>query len=712
MVTNDVVVTHLVPHTFFRGEYPIEPLQNGAHDGFNVTVRVHLYAARETQGTLSVRGNWTASATDSIPIALPVGESVVNLTVLATAADVDLWWPNGLGEQPLYDVAVSFVGSNGGTVVETSRRLGFRHFAIVTGPDTSPGYVRNATGAEGTDSLGMFFRINGAAVYSRGANMIPMEELEGRMREDAHRRLVASARDARFNTFRVWGGGIFLPDAFYDACDEAGIMLYHDMMYAQQGHSPKRTSTQESELRHQVRRLSHHPSIVVWDGCNECVVTNDGPTKIYEDFVLAIVADEDKSRSVWPACPAAGWSTGVDRLTSRPTGGPLRTQYLVKMETHGPYQHGNGWIAVNSADFDPSRNGVPTIVSKTNTSVLLPSVFGSEFGTVVMSSFESMSAYLKQNHWGLHGGAPDERCKAPGPCDGKNPMAERNYDCDPLIRRYFGDEAAKADTLNSTGEIAFKRQLYQCMLSQALEIKSDIEHRRSTNTYGTIVWQYNEIWPTGGWGSIEYGTPAYGQVLGGRWKPLQYFYESHLFCDVICACSDTLCFVKNDGVVPFEGFANLTIVELASGRERILTIERVRLDAGAGTSYFFEVDTTGMDRSAEILTIEVRNANGGAIVSSNVATLALPQDLVLPRANVTATVDSATPESDGSFRIRIDADAVAMYVVLTTRAHGRFSENAFLLNGPKTISFLPFVDDQLDVLKSSLRVESLSGNMG
>lgn len=401
-------ISHLVPHVFYKGAYPTTPLRDGHHGGFEVVVRVHLYAPREISGNLTVRGSWESDdvhASVSQTIDLPAGETTVNVTLDARdPAAYKLWWPNGLGEQNLYDVVATFIAENDETTtfspVQTTRRVGFRHFAIVTGNDTDPSYVHNATGADGTSNLGMIFKINGASIFSRGANMIPMEELEGRMRGDAHRRLVQSAADANFNTFRVWGGGMYLPDVFYDACDEAGIMLYHDMMYAQQGHSPKRTATQEREFRHQVRRLSHHPSIVVWDGCNECVVSNDGDTEIYESFVLATVADEDKSRSVWPACPAAGWQSGVDRLTSRPNGKKLQTQYVAKLETHGPYQHGNGWIAANSADYDPSRNGVPTLLSKVSTGVQYPNIFGSEFGSVVMSSFESMTAYLEPEHWG------------------------------------------------------------------------------------------------------------------------------------------------------------------------------------------------------------------------------------------------------------------------------------------------------------------------
>lgn len=99
----------------------------------------------------------------------------------------------------------------------------------MTGNDTNPEYVKENKNADGNDSQGMLFRVNGMVIFSRGANMIPMEELEGRLVAAAHAQLVASSRDAGMNTLRVWGGGIFLPPAWYDACDELGILVYHDM---------------------------------------------------------------------------------------------------------------------------------------------------------------------------------------------------------------------------------------------------------------------------------------------------------------------------------------------------------------------------------------------------------------------------------------------------------------------------------------------------
>eukprot|EP01062_Namystynia_karyoxenos_P017405 TRINITY_DN163_c0_g1_i1.p1 TRINITY_DN163_c0_g1~~TRINITY_DN163_c0_g1_i1.p1 ORF type:complete len:1043 (+),score=341.75 TRINITY_DN163_c0_g1_i1:110-3130(+) len=710
-------ISHVVPHTFYKGPYPAAPIAPGRHGGFEVRVRLHLWAPAPVSGTVAVSGAWGEQA--SAPVSVPAGDSNVTLTLTASAKQVELWWPAGLGSQPLYNVSATFTPAAGGAAVSAQRRIGFRTFAIVTGNDTDPQYVKDSEGADGTSALGMLFRVNGAAIFSRGANMIPMEELEGRLSGEAHRRLVRSAADAKMNTLRVWGGGIFLPDEFYDACDEYGILLYHDMQFAQRGHSPKETPTQAAEFRHQVRRLSHHPSIAIWDGCNECHVVIGTATGIYATFVLTVVTEEDQMRSVWPSCPAEGWSSGVHRLTSQPNGSPLglNPQFLAAdagrgaRETHGPYQHSNLWKPpVNKGDYDPNRNPVPlTVKPGTATGPGAANVFASEFGAVVMSSFESMAPTLAPEHWALHGGAPDAVCPK-WPCDGYNPMAERNYGCGNMMKRFFGDNAAADGVLNTTGAAPFKRQLYQCMLSQGLEMKANIEQRRAGNQFGIIVWQYNEIWPTGGWGSIEYGTPVAGQVIGGRWKPLQYFYMNHLYADVILACGLSWCYVKNDGVRPFQGTALVQKVTLATGATAVLKNETLALAAGAGVTQWLPIDTSGVDTATEIVTAAVLDA-AGATVSHNVATLTVPAAMKPPKATVTTTVSPAVT-ADGTVSIEVEATGgVALYVVLTTAAHGRFSDNAFALNGKRTVSFLPFRPGQEAALRQTLRVEHLAQNM-
>lgn len=557
-----VAITDVVPQISYAGEYPTSPLTDATHSGFDVHVRVHTWAARPTSGTLAITGAWDGGSRTQL-VAIGTGNTSTTVA-LPTATAVKLWWPSGHGAQPLYNLSATFTPSMhgasaaqgvaaaaaaaaaggeqpqgvrvaGGQPVTAVRRVGFRFFALVTGNDTDPAYVAASKGKDGTSSLGMLWRVNGAAIFVKGANMIPMEELEGRMSASAHRQLVHSAADGGMNVLRVWGGGIFLPRAWYEACDELGVMVYHDMQYSHGHGTPQNDATQDAELRHQIRRLASHPCIVVWDGCNECSVVEGTPDDVFRTFVMTVVAEEDSSRAIWPSCPALGWTGGVDRLTAIPNGNVLRTpKNATPIETHGPYQHGGGFPAVNGdATFEPvaaaMHGGMPITLSApagkqqhaaaagsaipgarpsmpvstppmpwtgTFRGLGRPSVFASEFGASVYSSFESMSPTIAKEHWSIHGGARGDSCSggqnpsSPGTgryrCNGTNAMSLRNYPCDNIITQYFGPS-----NFDAANEHSFKKQLWQCMVGQALLIKSDIETRRSKNQFGIIVWQLN-----------------------------------------------------------------------------------------------------------------------------------------------------------------------------------------------------------------------------
>lgn len=254
------------------------------------------------------------------------------------------------------------------------------------------------------------------------------------------------------------------------------------------------------------------------------------------------------------------------------------------------------------------------------------------------------------------------------------------------------------------------------MLSQALEMKSNIETRRSQNQLGCIVWQYNEIWPTGGWGSIEYGTVGHtqGQVLGGRWKPLQYFYKRSIYADVMATCGAAgKCFVKNDRAgASFNGAVMLASFEFATGKSVPLHTETVKLGSGAGVTHFFDggAAVAALNGSTHMLIAAVVDADAnGAQVSRNEIALAPPAAMKLPAATVNATVADKVA-ADGSVAITLDASAAALYVTLTSQAQGRFSDNAIALTpGRTTVSFIPVQDIPADVslLKKTLRVEHL-----
>jgi len=703
---SSAAITAVVPQIFYSGEYPTSPLQDGSHGGFAVDVRVHLWATAATSGTVAISGDWGETAKQTVQV--PAGDSDVTLKMTASANQIKLWWPAGHGAQPLYNITTSFTPSTPTAAVmaspETIKRVGFRMFALVTGNDSDPAYVKANGNTDGTDVLGMLWRINGAVIWCKGANMIPMEELEGRMSADAHTQLVRNAVAGGLNTLRVWGGGMFLPEAWYDACDEMGIMIYHDMQYAQGGHSPANTTDQTAELQHQIRRLANHPSIVMWDGCNECHVVIGTPTGIYATFVMTVVAQEDKSRVVWPSCPASGWTSGVNRLTSIPNGNTLTTpKEGPRFETHGPYQHGTGFPAVNGAsNLELFPSNIPIQVDNTATGPGLPNVFASEFGSSVYSSFESMSPTLDPKHWSIHGGAPPDTCQGgfQSHCKGNNTMAQRNYPCDNIIDVYFG-----TSNFDEVGETTFKKQLWQCMVGQALLIKQNIETRRSKNEFGCIVWQFNEIWPTGGWGSIEYGTVGYtsGQVLGGRWKPLQHWYKQSIYADVMATCGQGgSCYVKNDAIVPFSGTVEILSVNFATSVTKQLYHEKTTLAAGAGTKQMFTVPT--INGTTDILLSTV-TADDGTILSQHPVPMTEPKNMKLPQATVTFKV-AEQQNADGSVDVTVISDNLALYVTLTTLAQGYFTENAYMLIGgvTKTVQFIPVQGFTMDQLKS-LRVE-------
>ena len=289
-------------------------------------------------------------------------------------------------------------------------------------------------------------------------------------------------------------------------------------------------------------------------------------------------------------------------------------------------------------------------------------------------------------------------------------MAERNYPCDNLIDVYFGTKGE--DYFNVSSEANFKAQLYQCQLSQALYMKSNIETRRAQNQLGHLVWQYNEIWPTGGWGSIEYGSPRPGQVLGGRWKPLQYFYRRSIFADVMATCGDGgACYVRNDRAGrPFEGSCTVASLEFATGAAKTVhTLDltgKSALAPGAGVTRFFTVDLSAVDASTHMLTAScapvaadavtttsfVRAGAVGASGRRRVAQRNPPRAagrLTLPPAAVSATV-AKTSNADGTVDVTLKANATALYVTLTTAAQGRFTDNAFAVTAAaQVIQFVP-----------------------
>ena len=161
-------ISHLVPHVSYLGDYPTQILNEESKGDFEARIRVHVWAAAAGRGELFVESEW--GQRNMSQVSFPTGDSNFTLTLRAPKTTIKLWWPVGVGAQPLY--AVNATLRFGAASVTASRKIGFRYAVLVTGDDTNAQYVQRAATEQGTELHGMMFRVNGAAMFTRGANMM------------------------------------------------------------------------------------------------------------------------------------------------------------------------------------------------------------------------------------------------------------------------------------------------------------------------------------------------------------------------------------------------------------------------------------------------------------------------------------------------------------------------------------------------------------
>ena len=238
----------------------------GAGAGDSVALHFDAYVeapAAGEQGTLTVRGPEGKGWDATVAVRLPArGLNVVPATVVVPAGSFDLWWPVGYGAQPLYGFTVSYAkDAVADSATTLARRIGFRTVELKREP------LHN--GQEGAESF--FFSVNGVPVYAKGTNMIPLDIFSSKTTAADLRFLVKQTVDANMNMLRVWGGGLYPNDALYDACDEAGVLLWQEAMFAcsMYPRDPAFLSEVSKEISFQARRLNWHASLAIWGGNNE-----------------------------------------------------------------------------------------------------------------------------------------------------------------------------------------------------------------------------------------------------------------------------------------------------------------------------------------------------------------------------------------------------------------------------------------------------------
>lgn len=444
-----------------------------------------------------------------------------------------LWWPNGMGEQHLYTVEASL--SVSGTVVDRYEPFSFgvRTIELVQEPVQSDGNAAGTPSATRPDpnaqvderGRSFFLRVNGVETFAKGANWIPADCLYARVTDEKYRLLVGEARDAGFTMFRIWGGGIYERDVFYRLCDENGILLWHDLMFAgglYPDHLPWFRAEVERELDHQTRRLRNHACIALWCGNNEIHWFADfrytgentppflGGFDIYNSLMPRIVRHNCPHIPYWRSSPYGGKNPG----------GPGA----------GDEHH---WLMCTMSK-DPNKRISPEEYDKSTAK------FVSEFGILGAPVSESIRAYL--------GDAPFDRTHDVWRLH-TNSIGTARQAVDDGIRVHF----TEPDGLGNEEYVLYAGMFQGLMLGYALE-----SFRSQLHCNGGLFWMYNDAWGEIGWSAVDYygrRKPAYYSVRRA-FAPIRLIARERDNAVQVVGVNDTAgdAHLKLEyGYVPFDG---------------------------------------------------------------------------------------------------------------------------------------------------------------
>ena len=376
----------------------------------------------------------------------------------------ELWWPNGMGLQPLYTITFELKDETGESIEKRSRRIGLRTLKL----------ERNK------DKWGESFKlnVNGMPFFAKGANWIPADAILSRMTPERYQCLVKDAASANMNMLRVWGGGIYEDDAFYDACDEMGICIWQDFMFSCSGYPAFDDGFMrnvEAEARDNIRRLRHHPCLALWCGNNEVETGGlvgpggwkegkmpwDDYKKLFERLLKKVVSREDKGRSYWRGSPSNPCGNRVDY--NNPAGGDSHLWSV----WHG------------KKPFEWYRTCAHRFVS--------------EFGFQSFPAPETVYSYTEEKDRNISSCIMEHH--------------QRSGIGNTTIMQYMLDWFRLP--------CSFENIIIVSQILQGMAMKYACEHWRRImpRCMGTLYWQLNDTWPVASWSSIDYF---------GRWKALHY----------------------------------------------------------------------------------------------------------------------------------------------------------------------------------------------
>ena len=433
-----------------------------------------------------------------------------------------LWWPNEMGEQYLYDFEIRLKSSD--KILDSKQiKTGVKTVQIVQEPDAK--------------GFSFYFKVNGVPMYAKGANYVPEEMIETWIKPENTQKLLKMAQEAHFNMLRVWGGGIYPSDDFFNICDTLGILVWEDFMYAGTMYPYDEAFLENAKIEalEQVKRLASHPSLGLWCGGNEISegyynwgwqqsldwseeddqAIKAGYDRLFETILPNVVEIFDGTRPYWPSSPSKGWG---------------RPESLTQGDVH---YWGVWW---GEQPYEMYREKVGR--------------FNSEYGYQSYPDYSTLEKIAQ--------GEP--LSKGAKVIAAHQKHARGTQLIDDFIQRYY-PEAQPKD---------FEEYVHLSQLSQAYGMEIAIEAHRTAKPYnmGTLYWQLNDAWPVTSWSSIDYyGNPkVFHEKLKTLFAPVllsldRRDYQVYVTSDLMRNIDGTLTVTVNDvdGACLFEQKAKVSM---------------------------------------------------------------------------------------------------------------------------------------------------------
>ncbi|TWB41056.1 beta-mannosidase [Nitrospirillum pindoramense] len=630
-------------------------------DSSAATVRAEFEITADHAGSVRITVTPTAPDGTALPavtqdVTLDAGTNQVSLPLRIDHPH--LWYPVGYGAPDLYTFKATI--SDGAEVVATTaRRTGLRQVELRRTPDQW--------------GKSFEFVVNGIPVFAKGANLIPMDSFPSRVPAETARALLQSARDANMNMLRMWGGGHYQDDAFYDLADEMGIMVWQDFMFGG-AITPYDVAFRESsraEAVDQVKRLRDHPSIVLWCGNNE-VQTGWESWPDRQTFKDSI-APAERERIV----------TGMTVLF-----GDVLRGVVTKYAGGVPY-----WASTPSTDFDGPADvmddgdkhywkvwsGSAPLEDYLDTTPR----FQSEYGLQSFPVMQTVRAFANA----------EDLASPNSPVMRAHQKFANGNGNDRLlfyIRKYYGEPKD------------FAAFVYLSQVMQAEGIQMAAEHLRASRPHsmGSLYWQLNDVWPGASWSSIDYF---------GRWKALQ-FHARRFYAPLLAAAQ------RHNGKTDIHLVSDLTTPMAAQWRLRVMDLDGtvrqerttpVTLAPLSSTDVGTFEDAAllkGADPARTVAVVEL--LQGGQPVSREIVYFADAIDLALTDPGLTADLQ---PAADG-YALTIKAQRLArgVWVEFGDR-DASLSDNAFDLLPGQTVTLAVRSTADIAALRQALSVRSLAG---